>query len=463
VESSPAGDDQPKPEGEKAGAEPLGDKNCQPKPKQPKPREVTSFVGTGGLIGEITFDKARQPQVQFEVWKDGGEVAVQRDHWPLADGNRLVPPADKRGLIDKGVVRLPSRAADYVSQAALIAEIIAFIHRYADVPSFWEELIAHYILMTWVFDRFTAVPYLRFLGEPQSGKTRCLQVAGQLCYKSIIAGGATTAAPLFRLLEVYRGTFVIDEADYKNSDLSSEIIKILNCGYMRGLPVLRAEKSGDNYEPRTFDVFGPKILTTRKEFADHALETRCLTLRTGDRQVRPDIPRQLPRVFSSEALALRNKLLRWRFDNFLKIQSDESKLLALEPRLTQIGAPLYSVATDDGFRERLVKFLGELAEEHDGERPNAIVAEAIRQLLANQHTWPATLTIKAVRDKANEVRVDWDSGAEEFTAKRAGGLVRSLGFETRRANTGYEFTVTKAKLGELVTQYPPKFPRGDQP
>jgi hypothetical protein len=437
--------------------------DSQPKPKQPKPREVTSFIGSGGLIGEITFDKARQPQVQFEVWKDGGEVAVQRDHWPLADGNRLVPPADKRGLIAKGVVLLPSCAAEYGAQADLVREIIAFIHRYADVPPFWEELMAHYVLMTWVFDRFTAVPYLRFLGEPQSGKTRCLQVAGQLCYKSIIAGGATTPAPLFRLLEVYRGTFVLDEADYHHSDLSSEIIKILNCGYMRGLPVLRAEKSGDNYEPRPFDVFGPKILTTRKEFADHALETRCLTLRTGDRKVRPYIPRQLPRAFFVEALALRNKLLRWRFDDFLRIQSDESQLLALEPRLTQIGAPLYSVSTDDGFRARLVTYLEELAEDHAGERPNAMVAEAIRQLLVNTPKLPATLTIKAVCDKANEIRVDWETDVEEFTHKRSGGLVRSLGFESRRSNTGFRFTVTKAQLADLVARYPPKFPQGSQP
>jgi hypothetical protein len=444
-------------------ATPADQKDSQPKPKQQKPREVTSFLGSDGLIGEITFDKARQPPVQFEVWKDGGEVSVVWDRCPRANGTFNVPPADKHGLIAKGVVLLPSRSTNYGSQAALVAEIIAFIHRYADVPPLWEELIAHYVLMTWVFDRFTAVPYLRFFGEPQSGKTRCLQVAGQLCYKSIIAGGATTTAPLFRLLEIYRGTFVIDEADYHHSDLSSEIIKILNCGYMHGIPVLRAEKSGDNYEPRPFDVFGPKILTTRMEFQDRALETRCLTLRTGDGKVRPDIPRQLPSRFYTEAQDLRNKLLRWRFDNFFHIQADESKLLALQPRLTQIGTPLYAVSTDDGFRSRLVTYLEELAEDHAGERPNAMVAEAIRQLVAHEHTWPATLTVKAVCDKTNEVRTDWQSEAEEFSPRRTGGLVRSLGFETRRSNTGYHFTVTQPKLAELVERYPPKFPPGVQP
>jgi hypothetical protein len=183
-----------------------------------------------------------------------------------------------------------------------------------------------------------------------------------------------------------------------------------------------------------------------------------LTLRTGDGKVRPDIPRQLPARFYIEAQELRNKLLRWRFENLFHIQSDESKLLALDPRLTQIGAPLYSVATDEGFRGRLLKFLGDQAEEHDGERPNAMVAEAIRQVLVNGPKLPATLTIKTVCDKANEIRADWQSCVEEFTSKRTGSLVRSLGFEPRRTNIGYQFSVTQAKLDELVGRYPPKFP-----
>jgi len=32
------------------------------------------------------------------------------------------------------------------------------------------RIIGLYVLMTWVFDRFTAVPYLRFLGEPEQGR-----------------------------------------------------------------------------------------------------------------------------------------------------------------------------------------------------------------------------------------------------------------------------------------------------
>jgi len=49
------------------------------------------------------------------------------------------PPADKNGLISKNVVLLPSRATEYGSQADLVAKIIGFIRRYADVLPFWDR------------------------------------------------------------------------------------------------------------------------------------------------------------------------------------------------------------------------------------------------------------------------------------------------------------------------------------
>jgi hypothetical protein len=71
-------------------------------------------------------------------------------------------------------------------------------------------------------------------------------------------------------------------------------------------------------------------MSTRQDFQDRALETRCITLRTQEGNLRADIPRQLPAVFFTEALELRNKLLRWRFENYATIQADESQLLDLE-------------------------------------------------------------------------------------------------------------------------------------
>jgi hypothetical protein len=111
---------------------------------------------------------------------------------------------------------------------------------------------------------------LRALGDYGTGKTRFIQTIGALCYRPMFVSGATTVSPVFRLLDAFRGTLVIDEADFNNSDAENEIIKILNVGYYRGGVVLRSEKDPDSdvYFPSVNEVYGPKILATRKPFQD---------------------------------------------------------------------------------------------------------------------------------------------------------------------------------------------------
>src|SRR5262249_43399624 len=157
-----------------------------------------------GLMLETVFDPASRIPLRFAV-SENGEVRVKTvDGFELKDRTKLSPPRDPNGLIEKHVVLLASKAERYGTQEKLVGDLTAFIHRYTDLLPFWEQLIAHYVLMTWVYDIFTAIPYLRFLGEPQTGKTRALQVAGCLSYKAIFAGGATSSSPMFRLMEVYR-------------------------------------------------------------------------------------------------------------------------------------------------------------------------------------------------------------------------------------------------------------------
>jgi hypothetical protein len=384
-----------------------------PNPKKEQCEERVSIAEKDGRFAEAVFRSSSEPPVQFAIKTTGG-VVIQPF---LTIGERKIfPPRITGGMAETGVVLLPSHSIAYVSQPELVAAIKTFIHRYADVPSFWEDLAAHFILMTWVYDRFTAVPYLRFLGEPGTGKSRMLQVLGHLSYKGIFAGGATTSSPLFRLIEVYRGTLVIDEADYKTSDAWVDIIKILNSGYMQGVPVLRSEKVGDTYEPRAYDVFGPKIIGNRGRFKDRALETRCITLETEERDLRGDIPRQLPPQFYADAQELRNKLLGWRFDLLSAIVPDESALLGLQPRLTQIGTPLYSVSDDTGFRRQLVEFLTAYGREQQTEKPQALIVEAIANLTKENQT---TLLVQKVANEANKLRMERGVEEEELSAKAA--------------------------------------------
>ena len=72
-----------------------------------------------------------------------------------------------------------------------------------------------------------------------SRKTRALIALGSVAYKGFFASGASTVSPIFRTLDSFGGTLVLDEADLRFSDKTADLVKILNNGTVRGLPVLR--------------------------------------------------------------------------------------------------------------------------------------------------------------------------------------------------------------------------------
>ncbi len=147
---------------------------------------------------------------------------------------------------------------------------------------------------------------------------------------------------------MFGGTLIVDEADFRFSDEKADMVKIFNNGNVRGMPVLRSQITRDReFDPRVFQIFGPKIVATRGGYDDTALESRFITEITGARNLREDIPVNLPSKYAKEAQALRNKLLLYRFHNWGK-HSPTNELVdrSIEPRLNQILAPLLSIVED---------------------------------------------------------------------------------------------------------------------
>jgi hypothetical protein len=320
---------------------------------------TASAVLDGGRMIELVFSP-REAKTAFACFD--GESSTVSPSLDLPSGDRLVPYSAENNLIQHKVVLLPSGPEEYGSEAELLKDVHAFIHRYVDVSPLFERVAAHYVLFTWLYDSFNELPYLRVRGDYGSGKSRFLLTAGSLCYKPMLVSGASTVSPIFRIIDAFRGTLVIDESDFRESDEKAEIVKILNNGNARGFPVLRAEQNQKKeFDPRAYTVFGPKLIATRRGFKDQALESRCLTEDMGAGKLRRDIPLNLPRAFEEEALSLRNKLLLFRFRNLGKQRSPAEGLPeTIEPRLRQIFAPLLSTIDDPETRREVVS----LAEEY---------------------------------------------------------------------------------------------------
>lgn len=324
--------------------------------------QVSAVLDDGTLV-EMLY-RPDEHRTAFAVWQGG---AWREERSILVNAHRLVPYSPRNNLLLNEVVLFPSEPEEYGSEEALISEIQTFIHRYVQMSSLYERIASYYVLLSWVYDRFNELPYLRLRGDPGSGKTRFLLTVGSLCYKPIFASGASTVSPLFRILDAMRGTLIIDEGDFRFSDEQAEIVKILNNGNARGFPVLRSEAISGNrqeYSPRAYAVFGPKLVATRGYFKDKALESRCLTEEMGQYRLREDVPINLPATHKDEALRLRNKLLLFRFQTYHRRGVGENLVdRTIEPRLNQVFVPLLSIIEDSQAR----KDLRELARDYNRE------------------------------------------------------------------------------------------------
>jgi hypothetical protein len=317
-------------------------------------KRVVSARLAGGGIAEMVYKQAEK-WTGFAIWENGSWRLAQ--HITDDAGRILMPYAPDNPLLVHNVVLFPSEPLEYGSQKELVADIRTFIHHYVDVSDSFEQIAAYYILFSWIFDGFNELPYLRLRGTYGSGKTRFLQIVGSLCYRPIFASGASTMSPIFHMLDSLQGTLLIDEADFRFSDEKADMVKILNNGNVRGMPVLRAQMArGRNFEPRVYQVFGPKIIAMRKAYKDAALESRFLTFESGDRKLRDDIPLNLPRTYQNEALVLRNKLLLYRFQNQGRHNTETMQIdHSLTPRLNQMLLPLLSIIEDKHVRQRLAR------------------------------------------------------------------------------------------------------------
>lgn len=359
-------------------------------------------------------------------------------------GEEFYPLDAKSDIVNKNIVRLPSEPTEYNTEEELILEMQTFIHKYLDVSPMFEKIASYYALFSWVYDRFNEVPYLRAIGDFGSGKSRFLQVVGSICYRPIFTGGATTPAPIFRILDEIRGTLILDEADLKASDMTQDIIKILNMGYQKGGTVLRMQGK-DLMEIKAYDVFSPKIVATRETFNDKALESRFLIEEMGRGKLRDDIPRRLSDQFWNEALVLRNKLLMWRFVNYNKeLIFDESIIEGVHPRLHQIIIPLLTIIDSEEMKTSLREFIQKYNTELIADRGLSIESDIVFSIFKFEYdTNKKEITVGEIAEYVNKDTLDSE---EKLTPKKIGWYLRAkMQLKPYKTRKGYVLNLEKNK------------------
>ena len=409
-----------------------------------------SFYEDSDFFAEEIYNPSLTPQTQFILLdKARDSINIVFDFEANLNGTTQKISPINSSLIDNKIILFPSSIDNTTTGENLDKKILLFIHRWLDIEEFSEQLCLAYIKMTWIYDRLSVVPYLRAIGDYGSGKTRFIQTIGSLCYKPMFLAGATSDAYLFRVIELFKGTMVVNELERVNTDLNSQIVNILNNGYEKGMGIGRIE--GDRVKtPVVYDVFCPKVISAREPFKDLALESRIITNRLYATS-RNDIPFALDDSFWSEAEKIRNALLGYRFKYIesqtrrdadpqinqsnggvaglagLSLNGSKKQVLNdLEPRLRQTMFPLLFVIPEDKMQSfiNFTKDYQKEAIEDRGFELEGICVKALFQLLETQEE----VSIKDLRAKINE---ELDSDKFKITPQKLGKILKSLGLKTK--------------------------------
>ncbi|MEW6572884.1 MAG: hypothetical protein AB1374_04555 [Bacillota bacterium] len=423
-----------------------------------RPKRQVSFLVVGDCLYEQVFEE--RSFHQFLGYNTKTEEIRRVTH--LEFGGEIIEPLGGED-VELGAVKLPSGVLEYGDILSLLAEIEDCIYRYLDISDNYRKFAAYYILLSWLYDRFHTIPYLRALGDSGCGKSRFLDVIGGLCYKPISASGCVTPAPIYRMLRKWGGTLVLDEADMKNSDEYNEVITILNCGFERGRPVIRATKDNPD-KVQILPVYGPKVFATRRRFKDAALEARCLT-EVMQETTREDIPPVLGCKFHEEQQKLRNKLLLFRFRNYSAVDPEAAaglRLEGIEPRLRQVSEAFASLFVNEpavlkDYCEFIRGHQRELVEQRAATRTGQVV-EILFEALS---TVPFVPNVPLVPGEQKLLPVSAGEVAERvgLTPQAVGQILKGLGLKTRNTRNFGErrrcVVYDEAKFETLRRRYIP--------
>lgn len=336
--------------------------------------------------------------------------------------------------VEKKMVLLPTKPIPIGDIKELLKKIQKFIHKYSDMSEDFERIASYYVLMSWVYDRLEQLNYLSFIGDTGTGKTRCKMTVGVLCYTPILVNGGTSSAAVYRLLDKWGGTLLMDEADMKDSDQTNDMIKLLNCGNEVNQPVAKCDKNDPN-KIDFFNPYSPKIISRRFEFDDKALESRCLTHRTQETR-RKDILFTVPSIFWKEAEEIRNELLVFRLVYYFDITNPDEDIFGndfpIEPRLKQVNTSLAVVLKlfpelFDEFKQFLLKKQYELIRTRS-ESKEGLLVNAYLQLVEEGRT---ELTAKDLADRMNELAEHAEGDRYAFSSRGIGKTLKVLSFNSK--------------------------------
>ena len=257
--------------------------------------------------------------------------------------SQLIQEADKQNSVSEAVVEEkssggkvvdfiePERWHEKVHGRDLLREISETLSTYITFEyDYVADVVATWVLGTHLFEGFSTFPFINIKSaEMGCGKSTLMRVMDKIVRKGRYVVFPTPAT-MFRQIDKYQPTYLIDEADRTISNQKQELIGILNCAHSEGLFVERLEPSKDGgYDTRAYQVFTPLVMAGISKLPD-TISNRCIEV-----FLRKQVTEKKRIVWDTDKMKfeiLKRKAIRWGEDNISKFKIynlDENRIQSL--------------------------------------------------------------------------------------------------------------------------------------
>jgi len=231
----------------------------------------------------------------------------------------------------------------------LVEMVSREVNRFVDAPEEDRAIFVGFIVLSYVQEKFDALPYLYIVGDNSSGKTHLLRLMDALGYRPM-SGASLTAADLYTYLEEDGPPMTIIEDEFQGSEKDNDKMKIYKTGYKRGARVPRVVTFEGGRRIDYFQAFGLKIMAAEELTENKGLRERCVVVELVEGAPEKDFYDDDDRARFAR---IRAELLKWRMavlagkDELPRLELDwlrgRNRELYL-PLLTVLhGTPLYDL------------------------------------------------------------------------------------------------------------------------
>ena len=348
----------------------------------------------------------------------------------------------------------PEPWPERVDGSELLTDLTTAVNRHLVLPAGAAEAVALWIVHAHAHDTASISPILAVTSPtPECGKTTLLTLLGA-CVPRPLPASNITAAAMFRSVEKWTPTVLVDEADTFLRD-NDDLRGVLNSGHNRDAAwIIRTV--GDNHDPCRFKTWSPKAIAligrlppTLKSRAIH-IELRRMA---GGEHIEPLRGDRLGHLEP-----LRRKTWRWATDNALQLADAEPGMpSALRGRAADNWRHLLAIADLAGgdWPQRARDAAQTLSVGRDEQSAGIMLLEDLRAMFAERATdrLSSTDIVGVLGGLEDRPWPEWKAD-KPITVRQLARLLEPFGIAPSTIRTG----IGTAK-GYLLAQFEEPFRR----